>query len=92
MGWLYVQYRKITPGDLMQNQEKVKSTYKVEEPIEILFDQMERRQESAIAGNSPFYDWQLADMGVEISLRHRNIHMGISCGRLFQPTIAHECG
>ena len=38
--------------------------YHVEEPIEILFDQLDMGLEFAIAGNSPFSDHQLADMGI----------------------------
>ena len=38
--------------------------YNVEDKTEILFDQIETGQELSIAGNSPFYDHQLADMGV----------------------------
>ena len=62
--WMYVQYEKITPGDLMWNQENMKSMYNINELIEILLDQMEMGQESTISGNSPFSDRQLADMGV----------------------------
>ena len=56
MNWLYVWYGQITPRDLMQNQYQMNATYKVEYPIEIMFDQMERWQEFEIAGNLPFYD------------------------------------
>ena len=41
MDWLYVWYGQITPGDLMLNQEEMQATYNAEDPIEILFDQIE---------------------------------------------------
>ena len=62
--WIYVRYGQITPVDLTRNQGKMKSMYNVEDPIEILFYQMDTGQEFTIAGNSSFSDWQLADMGV----------------------------
>ena len=48
----------------MQNQEEMQGTYNVEDPFDILFDQIEMEQKFAVAGNSPFSDQQLADMGV----------------------------
>ena len=48
----------------MQNQEEMQGTYNAEYPFDILFDQIEMEQELAVAGNSPFSDQQLADMGV----------------------------
>ena len=64
MDWIYVQYSQITPGDTMQNQEDMQGTYNAEDPIDVLFDQIDMEQEFAVAGNSPFSDQQLADMGV----------------------------
>ena len=46
------------------NQDEIQATYNVKDPIEILFDQIETGKESAIAGNSPFSDRNLSDMGV----------------------------
>ena len=48
----------------MQNQYKTQVTYNIKYPIDILLDWMETRQEFAVAGNLPFSDWQLVDMGV----------------------------
>ena len=45
------------PRYLMRNQEKIQSMSNIEDPIEILFDQMEKVQEFIIAGNSPFSGW-----------------------------------
>ena len=64
MDWLYVQYRHITPGYLMQNQEEMQVKYNFNDPIEILFDQIEMGKKFAIAGKSQFSDRQLVDMGV----------------------------
>ena len=52
----------------MQNQEDMQGMYNVEDPINILFDQIDTGQEFAVEGNSPFSDWQLVDMGVAKSL------------------------
>ena len=48
----------------MQNQEDMQGMYNVEDPINILFDQIDTGQEFAVEGNSPFSDWQLVDMVV----------------------------
>ena len=45
MDWMYVRYRKITPGDLMRNQYKMQAAYSIEDPIDILFNWMETGQE-----------------------------------------------
>ena len=42
----------------------MQAIYNIEDPIEILFYQMETGQEFVIAGNSPFSDRQLEDMSV----------------------------
>ena len=52
----------------MRNQEDMQGTYNVEDPINILFDQIDTGKEFAVEGNSPFSDWQLVDMGVAKSL------------------------
>ena len=64
MYWIYVRYVKIMTVDLMKNQDRIQSTYNVDDLIEILFDQMEMGQEFSIAGNYPFSDRQMAEMGV----------------------------
>ena len=64
MEWLYIRYRQITPRDLRQNQDNSESTYNIKNLIKILFDQMEIGQGFTIAGNTPFSDRNLADMGV----------------------------
>ena len=75
MDWLYVKYGHITAGDLLKNKEDMQATYTVKDPIELLFDQIETGQESAVAGNSPFYDQQIVDMGVaKILLTQEYIH------------------
>ena len=48
----------------MMNQDEIQATYNVKDQIEILFDQIETGKESTIAGNSPFSDRHLSDMGV----------------------------
>ena len=48
----------------MQNKEEIQATYNVKYPIEILFNQIEKVQQFTVAGNSPFYDRQLTEMGV----------------------------
>ena len=48
----------------MRNQDKMQGMYNIKDPIEIMFDQMKTIQEFAIAGNSPFSNRQLEDMGV----------------------------
>ena len=62
--WLYIRYLHITPIDLMKKQYTVQEFNHAEELIEILFDQIEMRQEFAITGNSPFGDRQIAKMGI----------------------------
>ena len=52
----------------MQNQEDMQGMYNVEDPINILFDQIDMGQEFSVEGNSPFSDWKLIDMGVAKSL------------------------
>ena len=64
----------------MSNRDEMQATYSVKHPIEILFDQMETGQEFAIAGNSPFSDRQLADIGAQKSSQNRNTHIHIACG------------
>ena len=43
----------------------MKAIYNVEDLIDIMFNQMETGQEFKIAENSPFYDQQLLEMGIE---------------------------
>ena len=38
--WLYVRYGKIISVDLIPNQEETQASYKIKDPIEILFDQI----------------------------------------------------
>ena len=64
MDWLYVRHGHITPVEIKRKQEKTQATYNYEDPIEILFDQIETGQEFTVAGNSPFSDQQLACMGI----------------------------
>ena len=40
MDWLYVQYGHITPGDLVRNQEEMQATYRVDDPTDILSEQI----------------------------------------------------
>ena len=49
MDWLYTCYGKITLRDLMKNQDKMQTSYHVEEAIEILFDEINTGQEFLIA-------------------------------------------
>ena len=72
----------------MWNQYNTQAMYNVEDWIEILFDQMKMEQEFAIAGNLPFSDTHLADMGLQKSKWHMNIHMSIACGRVLQLMIS----
>ena len=46
MHWLYVRYIKMTRVDLMRNQNKMRATYNVKYPMEILFDKMDIGQQS----------------------------------------------
>ena len=48
----------------MKNQRELQASYNAKDSIENLFGQMETGQEFTIAGNYPFYNYQLADMGV----------------------------
>ena len=64
MDRLYTGYGKITPWDLMKNQDKMQTSYHIEEAIEILFDQINMGQELLIAVTSPFSDCQHVDMGI----------------------------
>ena len=68
---MYVQYRKIPPGDFMQNLYKMQETYNVKDPTKNMFGQIETGKEFIIAGNSPVSDRQLTDMGVEKILATR---------------------
>ena len=45
MYWIYVRYVKIMTVDLMNNQDRIQSTYNIDDLIEILFEQMEMVQE-----------------------------------------------
>ena len=60
--WLFIRYGKITPVDLLNNKDTVQALYHFEDPIGILFDQIETGQEFAIAGNLPFSNRWLEDM------------------------------
>ena len=64
MECILFRYGQITTGYLMKNQDKMKATYNVKDPIETLFDQMQTGQEFTISGNYPFSDRHLAEMGV----------------------------
>ena len=48
----------------MKNQDKMQAIYNIKDPIEILFNQMYTGQEFTIAGNYPFSDRHLEEMGV----------------------------
>ena len=54
MDWLYICYGKIIHIYLIKNQDTMKTSYHVEELIEIIFDKIETVQETMIAGYSPF--------------------------------------
>ena len=49
MNWLYTRYGKIRLRDLMKNQDKMQTSYHVEEVIEIIFDEINTGQEFLIA-------------------------------------------
>ena len=48
----------------MKNQDTMKTSHHVKEPIEIFFNQIETGQEFEIAVNSPFSNCEIADMGI----------------------------
>ena len=48
----------------MRNQDNMQAAYTIEYQINTLFDHMETRKEFVILINSPFFDRQLAHMGV----------------------------
>ena len=48
----------------MKNQYTIQALYHMEDPIEILFDQIEMVQFFIIKVNYPFTDRQFADMGI----------------------------
>ena len=60
--WLYVRYGKITPINIIYNQNKTKEKYNIKDSINILFEHMETGQELEIEGNLPFSYRQLAEM------------------------------
>ena len=62
--WIYIHYGKITPGEIMNNQDTTQASNYVEELTEILFNQIETGQEFKIDGNPPFNKNQLAYMGI----------------------------
>ena len=64
MDWFYIQYGKITPRDLMKNQDTMQAAYYFKYPIEIIFNQIELGQELIIAGNSPLSNDQVTEMGI----------------------------
>ena len=64
MDWLYTCYGKITLIHLMKNQDKMQTSYHVEGPIEILFDQINMGQELLIAVNSPLSDRKHSYIGI----------------------------
>ena len=76
----------------MRNQEEIQATYNVEDPIDILFGQIETGQEFYVAGNSQFSYWQIQTWMLRKFWRYRNIHMHIACGRVLWQIIAHGCG
>ena len=62
MVWLYIRYGKVMPSEIMNNQGTMQSMYKIEDPVEIIFNQIEVGKEFAIVVNSTFTDRQLSDM------------------------------
>ena len=64
MDSLYVSYGQIIPRDPIKNQDKMQAAYHIEDPIENIFGQIKTGREFTITGNVPFYDRQLADMGI----------------------------
>ena len=74
----------------MKNQDNMQATYNVEEPIDILFDQMDKGQEFTIAGNLPSFIGICQTWMSQRSSLHRIIHMHIAFGRVSQTIIAHE--
>ena len=83
MDWLYVRHDQIKPRDLSRNQEETQATYNVKDPIGILFNQMDMGQGFKIDRKFPFFNWQLADMGVtRILATQEYTHTYCMCKRI----------
>ena len=58
---LYDNYGQITPMDLDDNERRMKQKYDPNQPIDILFKQIELAVEFAITGNAPFTATQIVN-------------------------------
>ena len=64
----------------MKNQDMMQTVYHVEYPIWILSDQINTGQWFSIAGNSPFSNIHLADLGIaQILATHKYTHAYCMC-------------
>jgi len=59
---LYNTYGNISELDLVENEEKMKKAWNQEEPIEVLFNQIEEAVEYAQHGNAPFTNAQVLNI------------------------------
>ena len=58
---LYDSYAKITSADLRNNKTRMNQPYDPNQPIEVLFDQIEDAIDFAAAGNTPFTNEQIVN-------------------------------
>jgi hypothetical protein len=66
---LYANYAKITPSDLDKNDVAMKQPCDVNQPIEILYKQIEDAIEFAAAGQTPYYTQQVLSIAFQLVFR-----------------------
>jgi hypothetical protein len=66
---LYANYAKITPADLDQNDQAMKQPCDVNQPIEVLFKQIDDAVEFASAGGTPYSTEQILAVAYQLVFR-----------------------
>jgi hypothetical protein len=69
MAHLYTNYAKITPSDLDNNDRTMKQPCDVNQPIEVLYQQIEDAIEFAAAGQTPYTPEQVINTGYQLVFR-----------------------
>ena len=66
---LYTNYAKITPADLNNNDQAMKQPCDVNQPIEVLYQQIEDAIEFAAAGQTPYSPEQVLNIAYQLIFR-----------------------
>ena len=67
--YLLQTYGQITPGDLINNGERMKYKWDANTPIEIMFCQIDDGQAFSTSGNSPYMDTQIVRMAYNLAFQ-----------------------